>query len=35
MTKNIMIVGVGGQGTLLASKMLGYVLKSRKTAKGD
>lgn len=24
--KNIMIVGVGGQGTLLASKMLGYVL---------
>lgn len=25
-TKNIMIVGVGGQGTLLASKTLGYVL---------
>ena len=25
-TKNIMIVGVGGQGSLLASKMLGYVL---------
>ena len=25
-TKNIKIVGVGGQGTLLASKMLGYVL---------
>ena len=25
-TKNIMIVGVGGQGALLASKMLGYVL---------
>ena len=25
-TKNIMIVGVGGPGTLLASKMLGYVL---------
>ena len=25
-TKNIMIVGVGGQGTRLASKMLGYVL---------
>ncbi|MGN0151953.1 MAG: indolepyruvate oxidoreductase subunit beta [Wujia sp.] len=25
-TKKIMIVGVGGQGTLLASKMLGYVL---------
>ena len=24
-TKNIMIVGVGGQGTLLASKMLGFV----------
>lgn len=28
-TKNIMIVGVGGQGTLLASKMLGYVLLHR------
>lgn len=28
-TKNIMIVGVGGQGTLLASKMLGYVLMHR------
>ncbi len=28
-TKNIMIVGVGGQGTLLASKMLGYVLLSK------
>ncbi len=26
MTKNIMIVGVGGQGTLLASKLLGEVL---------
>ena len=26
MTKNIMIVGVGGQGPLLASKLLGYVL---------
>jgi len=26
MTKNIMIVGVGGQGTLLASRLLGYVL---------
>ena len=25
-TKNIMRVGVGGQGTLLASKMLGYGL---------
>jgi len=25
-TTNIMIVGVGGQGTLLASKMLGHVL---------
>lgn len=28
-TKNIMIVGVGGQGTLLASKLLGYVLLSQ------
>ncbi len=27
-TKNIMIVGVGGQGTLLASKLLGQVLLS-------
>ena len=27
-TKNIMIVGVGGQGTLLASKMLGQLLLS-------
>lgn len=26
MTVNIMIVGVGGQGTLLASKLLGHVL---------
>ena len=25
-TKNIMIVGVGGQGTLLASKLLGRML---------
>ena len=25
-TRNIMIVGVGGQGTLLAGKLLGYVL---------
>ena len=25
-TKNIMIVGVGGQGTLLASKILGRIL---------
>ncbi len=25
-TKNIMIVGVGGQGSLLASKTLGYIL---------
>ena len=25
-TKNIMIVGVGGQGTLLASKLLGRLL---------
>ncbi len=28
-TKNIMIVGVGGQGSLLASKVLGRVLLSR------
>lgn len=28
-TKNIMIVGVGGQGTLLASKILGEVLLSQ------
>ena len=28
-TKNIMIVGVGGQGTLLASKLLGRLLMSR------
>ena len=28
-TTNIMIVGVGGQGTLLASKLLGYVLLHR------
>jgi len=28
-TKNIMIVGVGGQGTLLASKLLGRVLLER------
>ena len=28
MTKNIMIVGVGGQGTLLASKLLGQILLS-------
>lgn len=28
-TRNIMIVGVGGQGTLLASKVLGHVLLSR------
>ena len=26
MTKNIMIVGVGGQGSLLASKLLGCLL---------
>ena len=26
MTKNIMIVGVGGQGSLLASKLLGHML---------
>ena len=28
-TKNIMIVGVGGQGSLLASKMLGHLLLSK------
>jgi len=28
-TKNIMIVGVGGQGSLLASKLLGYLLLSQ------
>ncbi|MEG2815714.1 MAG: 2-oxoacid:acceptor oxidoreductase family protein, partial [Oscillospiraceae bacterium] len=28
-TKGIMIVGVGGQGTLLASRILGSVLLSR------
>lgn len=28
MTKNIMIVGVGGQGTLLASKILGHLMLS-------
>ncbi|MCM1148541.1 MAG: indolepyruvate oxidoreductase subunit beta [Butyricicoccus sp.] len=28
-TKNIMIVGIGGQGTLLASKLLGGILLSR------
>ena len=28
-TKNIMIVGVGGQGSLLASKMLGQLLLSQ------
>jgi indolepyruvate ferredoxin oxidoreductase beta subunit len=26
MTKNVMIVGVGGQGSLLASKLLGHIL---------
>ena len=26
MTKNVMIVGVGGQGSLLASKLLGKLL---------
>ena len=25
-TKNVMIVGVGGQGSLLASKLLGHLL---------
>ena len=29
MTKNMMIVGVGGQGSLLASKLLGYLLMGR------
>ena len=29
MTKNMMIVGVGGQGSLLASKLIGHVLLSR------
>lgn len=29
MTKNIMIVGVGGQGSLLASKVLGHLLMSQ------
>ena len=29
MTKNIMIVGVGGQGTLLASKILGRLFMGR------
>lgn len=28
MTKNVMIVGVGGQGSLLASKLLGHLLLS-------
>ena len=28
-TVNIMIVGVGGQGSLLASKMLGHLLVAR------
>ena len=28
-TKNIMIVGVGGQGSLLASKLLGHLLLSQ------
>ena len=26
MNQNVMIVGVGGQGSLLASKMLGHVV---------
>ena len=29
-TKNIMIVGVGGQGTLLASKLLGTAAAGRR-----
>ena len=28
-TKNIMIVGVGGQGSLLASKLLGHIFLKR------
>ena len=28
-TKNVMIVGVGGQGSLLASKLLGHLLLSQ------
>ena len=28
-TKNIMIVGVGGQGTLLTSRILGGIIKAR------
>ncbi|MBR1437616.1 MAG: 2-oxoacid:acceptor oxidoreductase family protein, partial [Synergistaceae bacterium] len=28
-TKNIMIVGVGGQGSVLASKLLGHLLTSQ------
>ena len=28
-TKNLMIVGVGGQGSLLASKILGHLLVSQ------
>ena len=31
-TKNIMIVGVGGQGSLLASKLLGHLLMEQSTA---
>ena len=27
-TKNIMIVGVGGQGSLLASKLLGHLARA-------
>ena len=30
-TKNIMIVGVGGQGSLLASKLLGRLLLTKDT----
>ena len=33
-TKNIMIVGVGGQGTLLASKLLGRLLLEKNYAPG-
>ena len=31
-TKNIMIVGVGGQGSLLASKLLGRLLLTKGSA---
>ena len=36
-TKNIMIVGVGGQGTLLTSRILGGIIKAGgcKTERGS